>query len=268
MTSSITAGFWPQHGQVLISEKTLNESLQFLQDILQKANKVLAEEQVQVVFLDHIPKDPPITGGIDSQRNLLLGIRQGKTDEPIDIFDLKALDEKSFKPLDILVKQLIYKVREHLAAKQLANRGILISSSGSKFDCRLWEGSFNWTIKKGYLCLGDHRLISLGSSNTPIKAEFLRSYSISHIVRIGNEAHFFDEFDFLRTQGARTMFVDLKQSQRISADTMRPELQKEAEAHDGEYWILQRGPRTPQLDQQLKEFLLKYPSLAQHYYFL
>lgn len=68
---------------------------------LEEANRKLEKEGIKVFFVEQVPKKP-ISYLIDHESNILLGIEKDSQSEHIDIIDIKALDGKSIKPLEIL----------------------------------------------------------------------------------------------------------------------------------------------------------------------
>lgn len=236
--------FWPLHGEKNISNLPYLHCSTMLSWILKRANNVLEKKEITVVFLQHVPQQPGIDV-IDPKRNLLLAIQTKDGAEPIDILDLKALDETSLKPEDLLVEEVIEKVRQHLAAKK--TQGILFSSSGSKLDQRLLDENQFAIDGNGYLRLNGNRLcVSVSDTESkPLQACQLRTYTIIRAVLEGHCVHLFDEYDLVRLN-KRTMFIDLT-----------------VVHHDpeGSYYFLERGASTPFLNAKLEAWFQKFAAL-------
>jgi hypothetical protein len=251
--------FWPLHGEINISEMSFLRCSQMLSIILKRANVILEKEGSCVVFLQHVPQFPEVDG-IDPHRNLLLGIKAIGKDEPIDILDLKALDETSLKSENLLVEEVVEKVRQHQAAKK--TQGILFSSSGSKLDQRLLNGNPFAIDDKGYLRLNDKRLcVRLNDKESmPLKACQLRTYTIMRAALDGQCVQLFDEYDFVRLN-KRTMFIDLTVVHQIKPDDIASNCREDAANYDGSYHLLERGTSTPALNEKLAAMFHKLAAL-------
>jgi hypothetical protein len=246
--------FWPQSTHLLITEMTNDQCQIFLNDVLKEANKILNEEGWHVLFLEHVPSQP-LVRGIDPKLNLLMGIRSNEGTEPIDIFDLKALDEQSLKPKELLIEELIAKVRQHLTAKK--TQGIIFSKSGSKFDSRNLDKHHVAIDDKGYLTFNDRRVVFISDKGwSPLKAERLRSYTIVRLVEENDRVRIFDDYDFIR-HNEKGMFIDF-QLMKVPSEGLGPD-QQDGKNYDGYYFRVQRDILSQPLKEKLIEEIHKFP---------
>jgi hypothetical protein len=252
--------FWPLHGETQIKEGSSAVDYQiFLDNVLIKANEALGKEDLHVQFLAHVPNEPPVTG-IDPMRNLLLSLRFKDREEPIDILDLKALDEASLKPLELIVEEVIAKVHQHLTAKK--TEGIIFSSSGSKFDLRKLENCVVAIDDKGYLTIYGKRIVvsSRDEHIVPIKAERMRCYTIMRLI-LDEEARIriFDDYDFIRLN-EKGMCIDSTVVHTFALKQIASEFREDAKDYDKVYFEVSRDRLTPSLKDKLFEKILEFSS--------
>lgn len=249
--------FWPQHTEISIDQMSYEKTDTFLKEVLKKANEALEKRGVEVVFLDHVPHQSSING-VDPKQNLLLGISSTERTEPIDILDLKALDEQSLKPVDLLAEEVIAKAEQHLAAKK--TDGILCSSSGSKFDIRRIENHRVSIDSKGYLTIDEKRIYTmLDKSYMPIKAERLRSYTILRFVQENEKRiRVIDDYDFIRLN-SKGMYFDLA-PKILSPNNVIEELKQDAKEYYNYYYEVERDVLTPSMKDKLLAEVIKFPA--------
>lgn len=225
---------------------------------LNQANGLLAKEGVNVFFEQHVPKDP-IPKWIDHKRNLLLGISQGTHKEPIDIIDMKEIDETLLKSADTLAKEIVLKVKQHLAAKK--TQGILISSSGSKFDIRKLTKHQVAIDTQGYLRIDDTRLAyPTQKGNWILKAENLRSYTIIRVIEEKEGIiRLFDDYDLKRANNLG-MITNLSKIITLATKELLEESQGDANDYNGKYFIVERDTLTWETKQGLLDMLNTFAS--------
>jgi hypothetical protein len=235
-----------------ISELTEVQPYQILYDALLSANEQLKGENVSVLFKDHIPQQP-VASGIDCSRNILLGIQKDGREELIDIVYMKSLDENFIKPVDVLAEEIVRKVKQHLLAKQA--EGILFSASGSKFDPRKLTKNTFGIDQEGYIRVNNNRVAYLtGEGYRVIKAEVLRSYTITRLIEEGEIIRFFDDYDPVRRNN-RGMFIDPTKLQQLVHTQLDEGSRKDAKNYDGGYVLIGRDELTIETKQRLQKIL-------------
>ncbi len=248
--------FWPLRGTP-VSKTT--DCQNFLDEILSKVNEVLNREDLHVQFLAHVPDQPSVTG-IDPMRNLLLSLRSQGREEPIDILDLKALDEASLKPLELIVVEVIAKVYQHLSAKK--TEGIIFSSSGSKFDLRKLKKGDAAIDDKGYLTIYGKRVVmsSQDEQVVPIKAERIRSYTIIRLIQDERfRIRICDDYDLIRLN-EKGMYIDPAGVHTFALEKIASAFRDDAKDYNGKYLEVSRDRLTPSLKDKLLKKMLEFPS--------
>ncbi len=245
--------YWPLHGDTKI--ESYSKCKQLLDNALEKANKQLKD--VKVVFLNQLPETPN-SEGIDPKRNVLLGIETSTGNEPIDIFDIKALDEQSLKPLNLLTEEIVTKVQQHLTAKK--TQGILFSSLGAKFDLRQLKKHTVTIDDKGYLLIDSHRVFVKTQENKirPLKAQSFHSYTILRFISFQEKIRIIDDYDFARTD-QKGMFISTTESITFAKENILPEFQKDDKNYSNGYYALNRDQMTPSLMGNLYEEIKAFP---------
>lgn len=255
--STITLNKFINSGIPLI-ELTKNQHQQIFDEAIKLANKELEKENAVLFFKNQVPVDP-VTTTIDFKRNILLGIKIGEQEEPIDIIDIKALDEVSIKPKDALAEEMIQKVRQHLLAKK--TEGIAISSSGSKFDTRKLQNHTFEIDAQGYARIDDKRIVTpTQNGQWVLKAQSLRSYTILRLVEDDQKVRLFDDYDLVR-QNNKGMFVEPAKVNKFALSEIEEGARKDAEIYEGGYLSLGRDEMTQDLKNRLTEVLLGVLSL-------
>src|SRR5579871_688771 len=249
--------FWPQHTDILINQMSHEKTDLHLKEVLKKANEVLEKRGIEVVFLDHVPHQPSVKG-VDPKLNLLLGISSTDRSEPIDILDLKALDEQSLKPVDLLAEEVLAKVEQHLAARK--TDGILCSRSGSKLDTRRLENHRVSIDSKGYLTIDQKRIYAvLDEGCMPLKAERLRSYTILRFIQESEtKIRVIDDYDFIRPN-AKGMYFNLTPRILPSSQVIE-DLKKDAQEYFDTYFDVGRDVLTQPIKDNLLAEVIKFPA--------
>ncbi|MBS0604274.1 MAG: hypothetical protein JSS60_04460 [Verrucomicrobia bacterium] len=255
--STAATGFWPLHGTVSIGANPFDQSQKLLDSALERANAVLEKKGLKVVFLKQIPIDPHVQG-INPQRDILLGIRGKEGQGPLDIIDLKALDEVSLKPAELLGEEIIAKVEQHFAARK--TQGILFTSSGCKLDGRRLSGYEISIDEQSYLRIDGKRIfVPSDEGAVPLKSMKLRSYTILRFALDKEQKlRIFDDHDLVRLNN-KGMFVDPTAIINLSIEKIAPVYQPEAESYQGSYFQLERDSLSEEVKSELLKILQEFP---------
>ncbi len=201
----------------------------------------------------------PVEECVDPARNILLGVRTDTGEEPIDIVDLKGLDESTIKPADALAREIVLKVRQHLVAKK--TEGIVISSSGTKFDPR-FLGIHSFGIDgQGYLLIDRCRV--LYGDESPfrvIKAEIFHTYTICRVIAEKGGIRLFDDYDLVRRNNLG-MFVDTSSRTWVTSIALMEEFQADARAYEEHYVVLMRDELTPAKKESVIDCYRQFPEI-------
>jgi hypothetical protein len=246
------------HTQKNIETLKEEEAYHMVNQAIDISNKLLDADEVSVIFIQQLSPQPPEKPKVlDARYNMLLGIRMGDQEEPIDMIDLKALDEVSIKSVDDLAKEIVHKVKQHLAAKKVAE--IIFSTSGSKLDTRLLK---NHTVSIGafdYLTV-DHRRIAVETGNKEywvLKAPHFRSYTIVRLINEGNKIRVFDDYDLFR-ENKKGMLIDVSKVRHLAIEQLVERSRPAAESYNGEYFLVERDEITQNIARHLCEVLSNY----------
>jgi hypothetical protein len=209
---------WPESSELIIKNYSPKQCREYLDQVLLQANVALKVDQVEVVFMYHVPTVFVEGGGIDPSKNLMLGIRSNEGQEPIDILYLKALDGQSLKPQNLLVDEVVSKVKQHLAAKKTAD--ILLTMSGSKLDKRFLDLYDISIDEEGYLWVDDTHV---SMKNEFFAADRLHSYTILRFFYDEEEGKIMivDEYDLVR-QDKMAMAIDISVTVNGCFELIRP----------------------------------------------
>ncbi|MCI0381516.1 MAG: hypothetical protein L0207_00465 [Chlamydiae bacterium] len=240
------------HHGVDLNLYTPLEIKRILEVAIVHANYELKEQGVVVFFKEQVPEEK--TGSFDPKCNTLLGIKRATEEELIDIIDVKALDEKSIKPVENLKQEIVQKAKQHLFAKK--THGIFISGSGSKFDTRKLTKHTFAIDAKGYMTINDFLITFLiNNKYLIIKAAQVRSYIIIRIVEEeGNKVRFVDEYDLVR-RNSQGMVIQMGMTHQFTTDCFIEEYREDAKAYNGVYLLLQRDKLTESAKKKLHKVL-------------
>ena len=224
-------------------------------EALSLANEQLEREAI-VYYIDQWPEDP-VGDFIDPDRNILLGILTQNGDEPIDIIDLKGLDETTIKSVDALALEMVLKVRQHLVAKK--TKGIFISRMGTKFDHRFQMFESFRCDEEGYLRFYDCRLLYLQKMHyRVIKADEFHSNTVCRILDVPLGIRLFDDYDLVR-RDHRGMFIETDVKIRIPLEDVAKMFRVDAEKYQGFYLILERYELTHEEKEWIIARYRKFP---------
>ncbi len=234
-----------------------SEITSYFNDALELANKALQPQGIELVLIQHVDPQQPHKEFIDPSCDLLLGIKLEGTEEvePIDILDVKALQEDQIKtPID-LHKEMLNKVGQHLLAKTTS--GIAFSASGSKFDTRKLQDHTFTIDPQGYARMDSHRL----AMETPkgeffiVPADRMRSYTILRLIEEGEGIiRITDDHDPVRSN-SRGMFVNTSTVHQITVDKLLPRCQDDAKDYDNNYLLIQRDTLTQDTKERIYSVL-------------
>ena len=245
---------------ISLSQKQIDE---MFKRAMNTASEELKERKVSVVFIEYANQQP-ISSPIDYNCDLLLGIVQNGQTEPIDIFELKALDGQSIKTEKDLADEIVKKVEQHLIAKK--TKGILFSASGSKFDTRKLDEKWRFGIdEKGYLTIAGHRLASksINDRYNPTLAESINSYTVIRLVfEEPNKIRLLDEYDLVHNQSC--MYINVEKTHDIAASKIVKRKRVDAANYQGDgYYLLERDVLTHDRKKALSKVLMTFPLLGQ-----
>ena len=248
------------HTQKKMEALKEEEAYYIVHQAIENANKLLDGNEVAVVFIQQLSPEPPERPKLlDARYNMLLGIRMNGQEEPIDMIDLKALDEISIKSEDDLATEIVHKVKQHLAAKKMAE--IIFSTSGSKFDTRLLKNHTVSIDEADYLTVDNHR-IAIETSNKEywvLKAPNLRSYTIARLINEGDKVRIFDDYDLVR-ENKTGMLIDVSKVHNLAIEQLVERSRPSAESYSGEYVLVERDEITQHTAHRLYEILSKIPA--------
>ena len=226
-------------------------------EALRLANAELGEDTT-VCFISQWPKEP-VGDFLDPDRNVLLGVSTNEGDEPIDIIDLKGLDETTIKPVDALAHEMVLKVTQHLVAKRM--EGIFISRMGSKFDSRCLTQHRFGCDEKGYLLLEGCRILyQQGREFRVIKAEVFHSNTICRLIEEAGGVRLFDDYDLVR-RNCRGMFISTTGHMRVYADRLTDVFRADAVGYQGDYLQLERDELTEEVKARIIECYRQFPEV-------
>ena len=225
-------------------------------EALALANEEL--EEAAVFYVHQFPREP-VKKCVDPDRNILLGVRTACGEEPIDIVDLKGLDETTIKPADALAREIVLKVKQHLLAKK--TDGIIFSSTGTKFDPRFLGIHRFGMDEKGYLLIDNARVL-YGNEKVfrVIKADVFHTYTICRVVAEGSGVRVFDDYDLVR-ENNRGMFVDCKSRMWVPPKNLLEEFREDATAYKRDYVQLKRDELTPELKGRIIALYRQFPKV-------
>lgn len=230
-------------------------------EALKQVNEELKSLEVTVFFMGH-DLAKPVPALVNYRENLILGIEYKGQKRPISIFDLKALDEKSIKTVEDQVNEMKNKVLQHLAATK--TKGILFSSTGTKFDSRVLQGHQVLIDEKDYLIVDGHRIaypIPNGSFLV-LKAGRLASYTMIALVNEDpKRIRMVDSYDLVRLDN-RGMYINVETVHQIAVEALLKESQEEAIGYTAGYYLFGRDQFTDQLKERLYNVLTSLPSLG------
>jgi hypothetical protein len=242
------------HAQKKIETLKKEEAYDTVNQAIEISNKLL-DAKVSVVFIQQLSPQPPQTPKLlDTRYNMLLGIREGHHEEPIDMIDLKALDEISIKSVDELAEEIVHKVKQHLAAKKIV--GIIFSTSGSKLDTRLLKNHTVSIDAADYLAV-DHRRVVVETDNKEycvLKAPTFRSYTIFRLINEGNKVRIFDDYDLFR-ENKKGILIDVSKVHNLTIEQLVERSRPSAETYKGGYFLLERDEITQPTTHRLYEIL-------------
>jgi hypothetical protein len=233
---------YPSRG---ISIEGAEKTSELFAEALKRANKELAAEGVVVLL-----KDP-----VDHTKNLTLWIQKDGVERPISIFDLKALDEVSLKSVEAMATEIVLKVKQHVTAEK--TKGILISTSGSKFDGRRLENHELAIDVAGYITVDGNRLLH-GGSKYVIPAERWSSYTVIRFLEDGDLLWPFDDYDLAR-ENEKGACIDLTTVKKLSAEELMERSREGAVGYHGSYFVCERPTLKPEDKQRLYTELCKFP---------
>lgn len=251
---------FPFHTDLSIESLAEDEAFHILKQAIESANQTLASKEITVVFIKQLSRDPPKTPeALDVQYNMLLGICIDGHQEPIDIVDIKALDEKSVKSPEDLAQEITQKAIQHVAAK--TTTGIVFTDSGSKIDPRLLKENHQLSIDTaGYLQVDGHRLgIQEEQGFRVLKAAAFRSYTISRWIEEENRIRIFDDYDLVRTN-RKGMYIDLSKVHRFAVKQLVESHRESANGYQNGYYQIHRDTMSPQTLTKLRQMFIKIPS--------
>ncbi len=235
--------------EALKEEETYNT----VHQAIEISNKSLDADEVSVVFIQQLSSQPPEKPKLlDARYNMLLGIRVGDQEEPIDMIDLKALDEVSIKSVDDLAKEIVHKVKQHLVAKKIAE--IIFSTSGSKLDTRLLKNHTVSIDAADYLTVDNCRIV-VETSNKEywvLQAPNFRSYTIVRLINEGNKIRVFDDYDLFR-ENKKGMLIDASRVHHLAIEQLVERSRPSAESYNGEYFLVERDEITQPIAHRLYE---------------
>lgn len=259
----VTVVTYPETG---IHLQTRADALSHFQVALDAANQELSGV-CTLIFADAY--FPPYGTDEDPEKapvhNLVLRMKHMGGEEPIDIFDLKALNEGFIKTCDDLKNEMVAKARQHIAAKQVS--GILFSTSGSKFDVRRLDDSSTLSIDvHGYLRFANQRLaVKSNDFFYPIKAANLRCYTILRLMqREDGVIRLFDDYDLVRKNN-RGAFIDPRKPYTLGLDQIAKSsvtnatIFEDAKSYQGQYLLFERDELTAPEKQELLQTLQQWP---------
>jgi hypothetical protein len=248
------------HAHQTIDALERGETYLILDQAMEMANLTLDSEGAKVIFLQQLsPKPPESPQSLDVRYNMLLGIQMGGQEEPIDMIDMKALDETSVKSAEDLAQEIGAKVKQHLAAKKM--KGMVISSSGSKIDTRGLKNHHVSIDEADFLLVDGHRL-AIQTENKEfwvLRAPVFRSYTISRWVNEGNYIRAFDDYDLVRKNG-KGMLIDCSKVHRLAVEQLVERSRGAAKSDSGEYFLVERDEMTPHALKRFYTILSEIPS--------
>lgn len=248
------------HGHKSIEALEKSEAYHTLNQAIEISNKMLDQDKVWVTFIQQLSPHPPEKPELlDPQYNMLLGIQIGDRQEPIDMIDLKALDEKSIKSAEGLAQEIVQKTKQHLAAKKI--KEILISSSGSKFDTRKLQEHALSIDEADFLLVDGHRLAIETEDREywVLRAPVFRSYTISRWVNEGEKIRAFDDYDLVR-RNSRGMRVDVSKIHDLAIEQLVERSRAAAQNYANGYFLVERDQMTRDTIQRLYTILSEIPS--------
>ncbi len=246
------------HGSQMIDGLSNEGAYNILFQALELSNKKLNEEGISVVFIEQVSpqalKNPQL---LDTQY-ILLGIQKEGQQKPIDVINLRALDEISIKSQEGLVNEIVNKVRQHIAAEKI--KEIIFSSTGSKLDTRLLTTHTVVVDGQGYLTVNQQRIaIKTDQKDYKIlEALALRSPTIIRLIEENDKILFLDDYDLVR-KDEKGMCIDTSKTEKIASGLLGSKDRHNAKGYSGRYFLLEEYKISKEIADQLRDVLSKIP---------
>lgn len=248
------------HTNQSIETLKTGETNRLLDEAIETANKLLEHDGVVIIFIKQLSPTPPEKPELlDARYNMLLGIQSGDQQEPIDMIDMKALDEVSIKSKDQLATEISRKAKQHLAAKKI--KKIIISSAGSKLDTRSLKNHTVFIDADDFLLVDGHRLATQTENHEywVLRTPVFRSYTISRLLEEGNKIRLFDDYDLVR-ENLKGMLIDVSKVHHLAKEQLVERSRRAAENYNsGEYFLVERDVMTHDTVEWLNSILSTIP---------
>jgi hypothetical protein len=195
LSIAVLSSFLYQGAYAEEAESATISKVQYSESISEEAKEVLFLENMNQALALVNNESDEFTVSLESNfyPDFLLKVALSDgTEMSIDIVTPRNWTDNGteMKEVSSLAEEIKDKVNNHLQAARV--EGILVSSSGSKFDVRCLKNHICSIDSDGYLTIDDHRILYSKSEPWILEAKSIRSYGIMLLIEDGDAIYITD----------------------------------------------------------------------------